>query len=861
MENARHQSTYSTFPPLTKSESQENNAAKSRLYYPADNETESLVKRYPNTTSGTPRDADPRFLYNPNRPRGPSRKNIFEPVPRFSFCELLVGTLMGFFSAMLVLFAVNNSSQLPGPFPPTSDTPYANDTDVNGTDVLQASVPMFAFDTVPMLESENGLLQVHLSVELKPQHYVLDGGRVNVSFDARTFNGSLRANGLLVSAGDRVEVWLSNQLEQHSDSTVSVSLLDETTLASGVDDDEQGSAGKNELGWANSTNIHPHGLHVSPAHDGDNVFRIARPGETIRYIFDIPFDHPPGTSWMHPHYHGSSALQTAYAMAMPIVVRDPENSFSEPLARALDIVLMAQNVNVHTGKSKDEQVLMTKAGSKVGRTVHTTGLRDGERLDAIVVNGMDNPLVAVVPPRALRERVGIDVGDVVRMRLINAAIDGVLIVTLQVVRVQGNSNADVTNQADESMCEMWAIAKDGEYFEKPRPRHVVSPPSINDASKDQNSESGTTGDGYGVVPVVVVSGSRVDLVVACAPGYEAHLRSTPKSLSSSALAFLGNETTMLEGPIARVRFSAMPSQSADVRDQVDDDSDGLDDAYDEDDVSDGDNDDLQVHVGDQVHVRGQDVPTTADSAHRRKCPHSKGCGDDKTTTTPGTSSERSGLGRSHSHTAHGPDTPSTLLGRRKDGGISSGVLNDWSPGAAMHQMRLPVPANRQDLRLVPDDKVTRFVFEWSHGGKQTPKLVVDGEEYTMYGINGERFTGKPAVQVRLDSVVEWVVVSKAKMDGSPLRESHPFHLHTNHFQIVSWATPTSQSSPDSSTVGEADESPDFEVGDWRDTIASAAPGNVTIRWRPRDFVGLTVAHCHVLVHEDTGMMVALEIVP
>jgi FtsP/CotA-like multicopper oxidase with cupredoxin domain len=35
---------------------------------------------------------------------------------------------------------------------------------------------------------------------------------------------------------------------------------------------------------------------------------------------------------------------------------------------------------------------------------------------------------------------------------------------------------------------------------------------------------------------------------------------------------------------------------------------------------------------------------------------------------------------------------------------------------------------------------------------------------------------------------------------------------------------------------------------------SSFPGSITFRVRFKEFVGKTVHHCHVLPHEDTGMM-------
>ena len=74
---------------------------------------------------------------------------------------------------------------------------------------------------------------------------------------------------------------------------------------------------------------------------------------------------------------------------------------------------------------------------------------------------------------------------------------------------------------------------------------------------------------------------------------------------------------------------------------------------------------------------------------------------------------------------------------------------------------------------------------------------------------------------------------------------HPFHLHTNHFQIVGLT--------EGSGV-------DYKVGDWRDTIEGPVSGTVTIRFRPLDFVGTTLAHCHIFSHSDTGMVMAFDIV-
>jgi FtsP/CotA-like multicopper oxidase with cupredoxin domain/peroxiredoxin len=72
----------------------------------------------------------------------------------------------------------------------------------------------------------------------------------------------------------------------------------------------------------NTTNLHTHGLHVSPNEPGDHVFLQIDPlvKKEYQYTFDIRDDHPAGTFWYHAHNHGSVALQLASGMAGALIV-------------------------------------------------------------------------------------------------------------------------------------------------------------------------------------------------------------------------------------------------------------------------------------------------------------------------------------------------------------------------------------------------------------------------------------------------------------------------------------------------------------------------------------------------------------
>lgn len=70
----------------------------------------------------------------------------------------------------------------------------------------------------------------------------------------------------------------------------------------------------------NETNLHTHGLWVSPSGHSDNVMVTIRPGQGFQYDYEIPADHPAGTFWYHPHLHGAGFVQVGSGMAGALIV-------------------------------------------------------------------------------------------------------------------------------------------------------------------------------------------------------------------------------------------------------------------------------------------------------------------------------------------------------------------------------------------------------------------------------------------------------------------------------------------------------------------------------------------------------------
>jgi peroxiredoxin len=91
------------------------------------------------------------------------------------------------------------------------------------------------------------------------------------------------------------------------------------------------------------------------------------------------------------------------------------------------------------------------------------------------------------------------------------------------------------------------------------------------------------------------------------------------------------------------------------------------------------------------------------------------------------------------------------------------------------------------------------------------------------------------------------------VDGGqpPLAVTHPFHIHTNPFlvtRVTSLVEPGQVGVPVDVTFREIGSST------WRDTLALQQGYTYELLTRYEDFTGSFVQHCHILDHEDQGMM-------
>lgn len=111
----------------------------------------------------------------------------------------------------------------------------------------------------------------------------------------------------------------------------------------------------NNIGESVETNVHFHGLHVSPLASADNSFRVISDRENATYEFFIPKSHPSGTFWYHSHIRKVSELQVFSGMSGFLIVEE-SLSWLPPLlgyangTQMSEKLLIIRDVQIFEGK-------------------------------------------------------------------------------------------------------------------------------------------------------------------------------------------------------------------------------------------------------------------------------------------------------------------------------------------------------------------------------------------------------------------------------------------------------------------------------------------------------------------------------
>lgn len=211
----------------------------------------------------------------------------------------------------------------------------------------------------PNFSSVPGVVEV--SLEAKQASVNINGTMTNLL----TYNGYFNGPTIRVRRGDTLRVRFKNSLP-----------------ATGA---------RNALGHEKDpTNLHTHGLHVSPSGNSDNVHLHFNPGEEFLYEYDLSKQEDGALGLYHPHVHGSVADQFWAGLVGTILVEDDGNALAGYETHILvlkDICLSGNRPEPHNSMD----------------FVH------GKEGPVVMVNGQVNPVLSMRP------------GEVQRWRILNAS--------------------------------------------------------------------------------------------------------------------------------------------------------------------------------------------------------------------------------------------------------------------------------------------------------------------------------------------------------------------------------------------------------------------------------------------------------
>ena len=209
-------------------------------------------------------------------------------------------------------------------------------------------------------------------------------------------------------------------------------------------------------------------------------------------------------------------------------------------------------------------------------------------------------------------------------------------------------------------------------------------------------------------------------------------------------------------------------------------------------------------------------------------------------------------------------------------------------GPAMQFIK-QAPGFPKDLDDITDDEI--------QGTKSIVFSSLGPGSSIQHTINGERYNGEVGEVVLLNKVEEWTIRNTTTFTGI----DHPFHIHINPFQVTEVFDPnetitdpsTNQPLPkyvfdptQKTLPGQCVLDPN-DPDTWKPCVKNrephriwydvfpipsglqisrfgrnvVVPGYFKMRSRFVDYPGLFVMHCHILAHEDRGMMMVVEVRP
>jgi len=559
------------------------------------------------------------------------------------------------------------------------------------------------------------------------------------------------------------------------------------------------------VGCFNTTNLHTHGLHVSPAGNGDNVLLNITPQTQFPYEINIPADHPAGTFWYHAHRHGSTAVQVASGASGVLVVRGtrpytpPSPGNPRPVA---DIDTILHDAN---GTPLPEQILLFQQiayacfANQPGQTggpwqqIYTTQGLYNVNSDQVVQNA---PWVCPLPTAGSPVSAG-----VVENFALQLDSPSIWDTNGRFTSINGVVQPTITLPAGE--IQRWRFVHAG----------------IHDTINVQVVRAMPVG-GTNLVATSALSGNRrqqvSQLLTAC--------NATPETLIP--------QFEIASDGLTRTKLHEVHASSV---------GGVLESNY------------LQPGYRSDILVV---FPTDGDYCLLNQA-------------APASERATNGAG------GQGPSTPQLLAYVHVRGGRAvTANLRDYVEQALYDaNPQLPAPV-RDGLRAGDLKPWAAFVELAPPSGTDTQKANFTikgpppGGSFPLFQVNGQSYDPDVVNIIRqVNTTDDWVLTAQG--------EPHIFHIHVNPFEVMDITTTLQNGQQQSIYDKDGHCIPSIVAGDeqqlanqycgmfhtFRDTIFVENNYQVHIRTRYDRYIGEYVLHCHILDHEDAGMMLNVAIVP
>lgn len=507
----------------------------------------------------------------------------------------------------------------------------------------------------------------------------------------------------------------------------------------------------------NSTNLHTHGLWVSPAGNSDNVLLIFRPGMSFDHEYAIPGDHPAGTFWYHPHLHGSTALQVSSGMAGALIIRGDRKPTTDSTGD-LDVLLRPAGTQGFNERILVFQQLAYACRDKNGRikTKPEDDVTGAWLCDDGDVGEVESYL-GPEPPSQFGGGVWLD-------SLRHVSINGVVVPTIRV--------------EETGIFERWRMIHAGV-----RDTVKIEIHKMNDEAPDPRNIGGAD------MPAFIAEhciGSDLPVFAVAADGL--------------TLDRVQEKRRVVLQP--GYRWDALVAFPEPGRYCILDGEDGPGEGL------------------SQLEEAPPQVIAVAEVGGEAPAPT-------------------------------GAEALRTALIAAAKANISGEIGNT-------------IVADLQDGLRLSKFSPQESLLEANVDGTQEVVYNIDiTTNPVRYEINGNVFDPEDVRYLPLGAVEDWIL--------STTWDGHPHHIHTNPFQIVEVLDPEGQdvSAPDAIDDYTGTVDPQFRglKGVWKDTIwvknpTKSGAGTYTVRVRTiyRRYIGRAVMHCHILDHEDQGMMQMIEFV-